>query len=83
VGYVQARLGQTANGEDLTDYRLNSEPRLAKFLPDYEYGRYQFSSSAYFELSDIWTRATTRILEGEDVETVLQEAQVAADFATE
>ena len=83
VGYVQARMGQAETGEDLNDYRLSSEPRLADFLPDYEYGRYQFSSRAYFELSDIWTRATTRILEGEDVETVLQEAQVAADFATE
>jgi ABC-type glycerol-3-phosphate transport system substrate-binding protein len=83
TGYVQARQGQAANGEDLNDYRLSSEPRLADFLPDYEYGKYEFRSSAYFELSDIWTRAFTRILEGEDVESVLQEAQVAADFATE
>jgi len=83
AGYVQARKVTAANGEDIVDYRIESEPRLASFLPDYGYGKYEFSSPAYFELSDIWTRAMTQIIEGGDVETVLQEAQTAADFATE
>ena len=83
TGYVQSRTGTAATGEDLEEYRINSEPRFADFLDDYTYGKYEFRSKAYFELSDIWTRAQTRILEGEDVETVLQEAQIAAEFATE
>jgi multiple sugar transport system substrate-binding protein len=83
VGYVQARKVKAANGEDMVDYRIESEPRLAAFLPDYSYGKYEFRSTAYFELSDIWNRAMTRVMEGEDVETVLQESQSAAEFATE
>jgi multiple sugar transport system substrate-binding protein len=81
VRYVQSRLGDASDGESLTDYRVTSEPRLPIFLEDYKYGKFEFRSTAYFEISNIWTRATTRILEGEDVATVLGEAQTAAEFA--
>ena len=81
--YIQARKGQTDTGQDLNDYRVSTEPSMATFLEDFKYGRYEFRSTKYFEISDIWTRAVGRILEGEDVQTVLNEAQIAAEFAVE
>jgi multiple sugar transport system substrate-binding protein len=83
VRYVQSRLGEAATGESLVEYRVASEPLLSTFLEDYKYGKFEFRSTAYFELSNIWTRATTRILEGEDVATVLGEAQTEAQLAAE
>ncbi len=81
--YLQARKGQADTGEDLNEYRISTEPMLPVFLEDFKYGQYEFRSTHYFELSDIWTRAVTRVLEGEDVQAVLQEAQIAAEFAVE
>ena len=83
VRYVQSRKIETATGEALQDYFVSTEPLMPVFLEDYKYGRFEFRSTKYFELSDIWTRAQTRIMEGEDVATVMQEAQVAAEFALE
>jgi multiple sugar transport system substrate-binding protein len=83
VRYVQARLVETSTGEAISDYQVSTEPMMPVFLEDYNYGRFQFRSPHYFELSDIWTRATTRILEGEDVMTVLTDAQAAADAAVD
>lgn len=80
VGYVQARLGTADNGKDLDAYRTESDARLKVIFDDYPFGKYQFASTSYFEISDILTRAVTRILEGEDAKTVLDEAQTAADF---
>ena len=81
--YIQARSGQTDTGQDLNDYRVETEPTMTTFLEDFKYGRYEFRSTKYFEISDIWTRAVGRVLEGEDVQTVLNEAQIAAEFAVE
>lgn len=78
VGYVQARLGQTEVGEDITAYRAKSDDRLKIIFDDYQYGKFQFRSTAYFELSDLWTRALTRVLAGEDVAAVLNETQELA-----
>lgn len=83
VRYVQARLVETSTGEAINEYQVSTEPLMPVFLEDYNYGRFQFRSPHYFELSDIWTRATGRILEGEDVMTVLTDAQAAADAAVE
>lgn len=83
VRYVQARLVETSTGEAINEYQVSTEPLMPVFLEDYNYGRFQFRSPHYFELSDIWTRATTRILEGEDVVTVLTDAQAAADAAVD
>jgi hypothetical protein len=54
---------------------------LATIFADYPYGKSEFRSTKYFELSDIWTRAQDRVLAGEDVMTVLQDAQAQADAA--
>ncbi len=78
VGYVQAR--QTdINGKTLQEYYAESDPRLATIFNDYQFGKYEFRSPKYFELSDLWTRAQERVLQGEDVATVLQETQAQAD----
>lgn len=80
VGYVQARLGKADNGKDLDAYRTESDPRLKVIFDDYPFGKYEFRSRSYFEVSDILTRALTRILAGEDAAAVLNEAQTAAEF---
>jgi ABC-type glycerol-3-phosphate transport system substrate-binding protein len=80
VGYVQARQTEI-DGKTLSEYYAESDPRLATIFDDYQYGKYQFASPNYFELSDIWTRATDRVLQGEDIMTVLQEAQAQAEAA--
>ena len=71
-------MGQTEVGEELTDYRAKSDDRLKVIFDDYQYGKFEFRSTAYFELSDLWTRALTRILAGEDVTTVMTETQALA-----
>jgi len=83
VRYVQARQGEASTGESLQEYRISTEPRMEVFLDDYQSGQFEFRSPAYFELADIWMRAVTRVLEGEDVEQVLNEAQSAAEFTVE
>jgi multiple sugar transport system substrate-binding protein len=80
VGYVQARLGTADNGMDLTEYRTQSDERLAVIFNDYPFGQFEFRSTAYFEVSDILTRALGRVLAGEDVAQVMGEAQTAASF---
>jgi len=80
VGYVQARQTEI-DGTSLQEYYAQSDPRLATIFNDYQYGQYEFRSPKYFELSDIWTRAQQRVLQGEDVMTVLQEAQAQAEAA--
>lgn len=80
VGYVQARQTEI-NGKSLQEYYAESDPRLTTIFNDYQYGKYEFRSPKYFELSDIWTRAQDRVLQGEDVMTVLQEAQAQAEAA--
>ena len=80
VRYVQSRDVETSTGQSLFDYIVSTEPAMPVFLADYDYGRFEFASTDYFELSDIWTRAQTRIFEGEDVATVMQEAQEAASL---
>jgi hypothetical protein len=54
---------------------------LGTLFADYPYGKAEFRSTNYFELSDIWTRAQDRVLAGEDVATVLQDAQAQAEAA--
>ena len=81
VGYVQARIGTADNGQDLTEYRANSDERLMTIFNDYQYGKFEFQSTAYFEISDIMTKALTRVLSGEDPASVMNEAQTAADFS--
>ncbi len=83
VRYLQARNITMDSGDSIMDYYVKTEPLLPIFLEDYTYGKFEFASTGYFELSDIWTRAATRILEGEDVQAVLEEAQIAAKFALE
>ena len=80
VGYVQARKADI-NGMSLPEYYAQSDPRLGTIFADYPYGKSEFRSTKYFELSDIWTRAQDRVLSGEDVMTVLQDAQAQADAA--
>ncbi|MBW7882261.1 MAG: ABC transporter substrate-binding protein [Caldilineaceae bacterium] len=80
VGYVQARKGEI-EGMILPEYYAQSDPRLTTIFDDYPFGKFEFRSPKYFELSDIWTRAQDRVLQGEDVMTVLQEAQAQADQA--
>jgi len=81
VGYVQARLGTTEDGRTFEEFRAQSDERLQVIFNDYQFGRYQFRSTSYFEVSGILTRALTRILSGGDVESVLREAQIAAEFS--
>jgi len=80
VGYVQARQAEV-DGMSLPEYYAQSDERLATIFADYPYGKAEFRSTKYFELSDIWTRAQDRVLSGEDVMTVLQDAQAQADAA--
>ncbi|MBE2236613.1 MAG: extracellular solute-binding protein [Caldilineaceae bacterium] len=80
VGYVQARKANI-DGMTLPEYYAQSDPRLATIFADYPFGKSEFRSPQYFELSDIWTRAQDRVLQGEDVMTVLQEAQAQAEQA--
>jgi multiple sugar transport system substrate-binding protein len=81
VGYVQARLGETQDGRTFEEFRAQSDERLQVIFNDYQFGQYQFRSTAYFEVSDILTRAQTRILAGGNVESVLRDAQTAAEFS--
>ncbi len=78
VGYVQARLGETTDGVSFDDYRAQGDRRLQVIFNDYPFGRYQFRSTAYFELSDLLTRAATVILAGGDIPSILGETQEAA-----
>lgn len=80
VGYVQARKADV-DGMTLQEYYAQSDPRLTTIFNDYPYGKFEFRSPQYFELSDIWTRAQDRVLQGEDVMTVLQDAQAQAEQA--
>jgi multiple sugar transport system substrate-binding protein len=80
VGYVQARIGKADNGKDLVAYRAESDPRLAVIFNDYQYGKSEFRSTSYFEISDIMTRALTKVLAGGDPAKVLADAQTAAEF---
>jgi multiple sugar transport system substrate-binding protein len=80
VGYVQARQTEI-DGMSLADYYAQSDERLGTIFNDYQFGKYEFRSPQYFELSDIWTRAQDRVLQGEDVMTVLQDAQAQAEAA--
>ena len=80
VGYVQARQADI-DGKSISEYYAQSDPRLTTIFDDYQYGKYEFRSPKYFELSDIWTRALERVLQGEDVTTVLNDAQQQADAA--
>lgn len=80
VGYVQARRTEI-DGMPLQEYYAQSDPRLTTIFADYAYGQFQFRSTKYFELSDIWTRAQTRVLTGEDVMAVLMDAQAQAEAA--
>jgi len=80
AGYVQARQTEI-DGMALSDYYAQSDERLNTIFNDYQYGKYEFRSAKYFELSDIWTRAQDRVLQGEDVMTVLTEAQAQAEQA--
>lgn len=80
VGYVQARKAEI-DGMSLPEYYAQSDERLATIFNDYPFGKPEFRSTKYFELSDIWTRAQDRVMQGEDVMTVLQEAQAQADQA--
>ncbi|MBK8795991.1 MAG: extracellular solute-binding protein [Anaerolineales bacterium] len=80
VGYVQARKADI-DGMTLPEYYAQSDPRLATIFADYPFGKSEFRSPQYFELSDIWTRAQGRVLQGEDVVTVLQDAQAQAEQA--
>jgi ABC-type glycerol-3-phosphate transport system substrate-binding protein len=80
VGYVQARRGEI-DGLSLPEYYAQSDERLSVIFNDYQYGKFQFQSPQYFELSDIWTRALSRVWTGEDIMTVLQDAQAQAEAA--
>jgi len=80
VGYVQARKTEI-DGMPLREYYAQTDPRLATIFADYAYGKFEFRSTKYFELSDIWTRAQDRVLSGEDVMSVLMDAQAQAEAA--
>lgn len=80
AGYVQARKADIG-GMSLPEYYAQSDNRLTTIFNDYPYGKFEFRSPKYFELSDIWTRAQSRVLQGEDVLTVLQDAQAQAEQA--
>ena len=80
VGYVQARKADI-DGMSLPEYYATADERLATIFADYPYGKSQFRSSKYFELSDLWMRAQDRVLSGEDIMTVLQDTQAQADAA--
>ncbi len=82
VGYVQARKTDV-DGMTLQEYYAQDDPRLATIFNDYPYGQFEFRSPEYFELSDIWTRAQDRILTGEEIMPVLEEAQEQAMAAME
>ena len=75
VGYIQPRTDQVENGQSLVDYRASTMPEMAVFLDDFSYGAYQFRSTDYFEISSAWTRAFQRIMEGDEVQQVLEETQ--------
>jgi multiple sugar transport system substrate-binding protein len=76
VGYIQPRTDLTANGQSLADYRTSTLPGLEVFLEDFPFGRFQFRSTRYFEISAAWTRAFQEILEGGDVQEVLENTGV-------
>jgi multiple sugar transport system substrate-binding protein len=80
VGYVQARTLKADNGKDMVEYRTQTDPRLKTIFDDYPFGKFEFRSTKYFEVSDILNRALTRVLNGEDPQKVMDEAQAAANF---
>jgi multiple sugar transport system substrate-binding protein len=76
VGYIQPRTDLTVEGESLSDYRVGTLPGLDVFLEDFSHGTYQFRSTQYFQISAAWNRAVQRILEGEDVTSVLESTRL-------
>ncbi|MDP9354643.1 MAG: ABC transporter substrate-binding protein [Chloroflexota bacterium] len=76
VGYIQPRRDLTVNGQSLADYYLSTTPMLKVFQEDFSHGVYQFRSTKYFEISAAWTRALQQIMEGEDVQKVLEDTNV-------
>ena len=80
AGFIQPRAGTADDGTEITEYRLQQEPLLEVFLNDFQYGEYQARSINYNEISSILTRVFNRIMEGEDVELVLEQAQTAVGF---
>src|SRR5665811_72431 len=76
VGYIQPRTDIMVEGQSLADYRVGTLPGLEVFLEDFPFGVYQFRSTQYFQISTAWDRAVQRILEGEDVTSVLESIRV-------
>lgn len=83
VGYIQAREGETEGGTPIFDYYVEQEPAMEVFLDDFEYGQHMFRSTKFYEIADILKRSVERVTEGEDVATVLADAQESAEFALE
>lgn len=75
-GYIQPRTDITVDGESLAEYRVGTLPGLDVFLEDFPHGQYQFRSTRFSQIADVWNRAFQRILEGEDVQSVLESTSV-------
>jgi ABC-type glycerol-3-phosphate transport system substrate-binding protein len=74
-GYIQARNVGQEGVEDIAAYRTETEPLLAVFTDDFTYGRYMFRSPRFYEIATELQRVQSLVLEGEDAEQALQDAQ--------
>jgi multiple sugar transport system substrate-binding protein len=79
AAYIQAREVTLDDGTSIADYRAQTEPLLADFAGDFAAGRFQFRSTAYYEIANVLLRALTRALEGEDIALILEDAQAEAE----
>jgi ABC-type glycerol-3-phosphate transport system substrate-binding protein len=75
TGYIQPRNAGQEGVEDLAAHRDESEPLLAVFNDDFTYGKYMFRSPQFYEIATALMRVQSQVLEGEDAQQVLQDAQ--------
>jgi ABC-type glycerol-3-phosphate transport system substrate-binding protein len=74
-GYIQARNAGQEGVDDIAAYRAETQPLLKVFTEDFAYGRYMFRSTRFYEIATELLGAQSLVLEGEDAESALQDAQ--------
>lgn len=79
AGFIQPRNKGQEGVEDLTTYRNESEPLLKVFNDDFTHGKYMFRSTRFYEIATALMRVQSLVLEGEDAEQALKDAQDELD----
>ena len=75
AGFIMPRNEGQEGIEDLAAYRNESEPLLKVFNDDFAHGKYMFRSTRFYEIATALMRVFALVLEGEDAEQALKDAQ--------